>query len=31
MYFIPVALFVKDMGDPKFFEVIKRPLPIFRT
>jgi formate transporter len=24
MYFIPVALFVKDMGDPKFFEVIKK-------
>jgi len=24
MYFIPVALFVKYMGDPKFFEVIKK-------
>jgi len=24
MYFIPMALFVKTMGDPKFFEVIKK-------
>jgi formate transporter len=24
MYFIPVALFIKDLGDPKFFEVIKK-------
>ncbi len=24
MYFIPVALFIKDMGDPQFFEVIKK-------
>jgi formate/nitrite transporter len=24
MYFIPVALFIKDFGDPKFFEAIKK-------
>ena len=24
MYFIPVALFIKNMGDPKFFELIKK-------
>jgi formate transporter len=24
MYFIPVALFIKDMGDPAFFEAIKK-------
>jgi formate/nitrite transporter len=23
MYFIPIALFIKDYGDPKFFEMIK--------
>jgi formate transporter FocA len=24
MYFIPIALFIKELGDPKFFEVIKK-------